>query len=192
MNTLKLEKKYFIKISKTIEVVYCKRRHMLTFVGPLKTKSLQVENKIILIEDQNLLGVTHFSNDNFKKSVKTSKQIQGTIIAKIKAILIEITYNLYSKLNFVGVGYRAFSVDNLENQFYFKLGYSHLVYFKVPKPLDSFCIKFTKLFIFGNVSTNTITQVSADIRQCKKPEPYKGKGILYDGEVIKLKKGKKI
>ena len=56
------------------------------------------------------------------------------------------------------------------------------MYFKIPKPLNSFCIKFTKLFIFGNVSNEAITKTVSLVRQCKIPEPYKGKGILYEGE----------
>lgn len=192
MNNLQIKKKYFIKIPKTIEVLYCKNRHIITFMGPLKTKSFKIQNKIILLPSENLLGVSHFSNETSNIDLKKSKIIQGTSIAKIKAVLIEITYTLYRKLNFVGVGYRAFPIESLENQFYFKLGYSHLIYFKIPKQLSSFSIKFTKLFIFGNVSEEAITRTAASLRQCKKPEPYKGKGILYEGEKVKLKKGKKL
>ena len=52
--------------------------------------------------------------------------------------------------------------------------------------------KFTKLFLFGNCSFDTLTQTAAQIRAFKRPEPYKGKGILHDQEKIILKKGKKI
>lgn len=193
MNNLKLKKKYFVKIPKTIDVIYCKKRNILFFKGPLKTKSLKTDNKILFIPYENLVIVTDFSVKNDSKiGLKNSKIMQGTTISKIKDMLIEINYNLYCKLNFVGVGYRAFNLDNLKNQLYFKLGYSHLIYFKIPKPLNSFCIKFTKLFIFGNVSTENITKITAALRDCKKPEPYKGKGILYEKEKITLKKGKKI
>ena len=194
MNNLKLQKKFFIKIPKTINVIYCKKRNIILFKGFLKTKSLKTQNKIIFIPSKNLIGVSNFLiKNNFSSlDLKHSKVMQGTIISKIKDILIEIDYNLYRKLNFIGVGYRAFSVDGLNNQFYFKLGYSHLIYFKIPKPLNAFCIKYTKLFVFGNVSTEHITKIASLIRECKKPEPYKGKGILHEGEIIKLKKGKKI
>ena len=84
------------------------------------------------------------------------------------------------------------TIEHLKNQFYFKLGYSHLIYFKIPEDINTFCVKFTKLFIFGNVPYQKLTQVTSQLRDCKKPEPYKGKGILYYGETIKLKKGKKI
>lgn len=120
------------------------------------------------------------------------KKIQGTTVAKIKQILIESTYTLYQKLNLVGVGYRVFAHEQLKNQIYFKLGYSHLIYFKIPSELNTHCQKFTKLFLFGNCSFDLLTQTASQIRVCKLPEPYKGKGILYDQEKIVLKKGKKI
>jgi large subunit ribosomal protein L6 len=73
----------------------------------------------------------------------------------------------------------------------FKLGYSHSLYFKIPEQLIIFCLKFTKLFIYGN-SYQNVTQIASLIRSYKKPEPYKGKGILYETEKILLKEGKKI
>ena len=106
--------------------------------------------------------------------------------------MIEVTYTLYQKLNLVGVGYRVFAHEKITNQIYLKLGYSHLIYHRIPDEISSYCQKFTKLFIFGNSSINLLTQTAAQIRHCKLPEPYKGKGILYDQEKIILKKGKKI
>ena len=189
MSKLKIKKKYYIKIPKTVQVLYCKKKNVLTLIGPLKVKSLKITNKIIFIKNENLILITQFCHDRRRQNLANS---QGTVSAQVKAALIETSYNLYYKLNFVGVGYRAFSLDQLKTQFYLKLGFSHLIYFKIPKPLNGFCLKFTKLFIFGNVSLHKISQTSASLRQCKKPEPYKGKGILYEGEKIKLKKGKKI
>ena len=76
------------------------------------------------------------------------------------------------------------------NLLYFKLGYSHAIYFKVPKGLKVFCLKSNKLFIIGN-SYLFVTQIAALIRSYKAPEPYKGKGILYASEKVVLKEGKK-
>jgi len=154
---------------------------------------LNLKIKLLLIPSSNLIVTTSLPIDG--KSIiglKSSKKIQGTTIAKIKQILIEITYVLSRKLNLVGVGYRAFSYEKLPNQMYFKLGYSHLIYFKIPTGLTSNCLKFTKIFLYGNKSYDLLTQTAAQIRSCKLPEPYKGKGILHDQETIILKKGKKI
>ena len=123
---------------------------------------------------------------------KNFKKLQGTTVAQIKQILIELSYKLFNKLVLVGVGYRAFVYEKMETQLYFKLGYSHLVYFRIPTDLQIFCQKTTKLFLFGDSSLNLLTQTAAQIRSCKVPEVYKGKGILYDKEKITIKKGKKV
>ena len=90
------------------------------------------------------------------------------------------------------MGYRAFDVEHFENKlFSIKLGYSHPIFFKISKKSKIFCLKKTKLFIYGNFYEN-ITQEAACIRAYKTPEPYKGKGILYETEKITLKEGKKV
>jgi len=187
------KKKYSIKVPKNTQVIYCDEKNLITFVGPLLTKSLRLNVKLFLISSSNLIIVSQIPiGVKSASSLKDVNKMQGTTIAKIKQILIEITYTLYQKLNFVGVGYRAFPHEKLSNQIYFKLGYSHLIYFKLPTQISSHCQKFTKLFLFGDCSYESLTQTAAQIRNCKLPEPYKGKGILYDQEKIVLKKGKKI
>lgn len=190
---MKLKKKYTIKIPKNIKIIYCDKKNMITFVGPLQTKSLKLDVKVFLIPASQLIVVTQIPvSDSSAVGLKNAKKLQGTAVSKIKQVLIETTYTLYNKLNLVGVGYRVFSHERLPNQIYLKLGYSHLVYFKIPQDLNSFCQKFTKLFLFGNCSFDSLTRTASQIRNCKLPEPYKGKGILYDQEKIILKKGKKI
>jgi large subunit ribosomal protein L6 len=187
------KKKYLIKLPKNIQIIYCDKKNLITFVGPLSAKSLKLKIKVFLISSSNLIVASQIPAEN--KSViriKDIKKIQGTTIAKIKQILIEITHTLHCKLNLVGIGYRVFTHENLTNQIYLKLGYSHLIYFRIPSEINSYCQKFTKLFLFGNSSYDLLTQTAAQIRTCKLPEPYKGKGILYDQEKIILKKGKKI
>jgi len=187
------KKKYSIKVPKNIKILYCDKKNLITFIGPLLTKSLKLEIKLLLIPSSNLIVATHLPADqNSLMGLKGSKKIQGTTIARIKQILIETTYVLSRKLNLVGVGYRAFPYENIPNQMYLKLGYSHLIYFKIPEGLSSNCLKFTKIFIKGNTSYDLLTQTASQIRSCKLPEPYKGKGILHDQEIITLKKGKKI
>ena len=189
----KFKKKYTVKVPQNIQVVYCEKKNLITFVGPFQTKSLKLTVKIFLISSLNLIVVSDIpilsqSTIDFKNV----KKVQGTTVAKIKQVLIETIYPLHHKLNLVGVGYRVFSYENLPNQIYLKLGYSHLIYFRIPKPLNTLCQKFTKLFLFGATSFDSVTQIAAQIRLCKVPEPYKGKGILHSAEKIVLKKGKKI
>lgn len=186
-------KKNSIQIPKHIKILYCDKKKILTFIGLLQKKSLKLNLKIILISSKNTIVVTNLPvNKTCNVSVKNLKSFQGTILAKIKQIIIEISYTLYHKLNFVGIGNRVFPFEDLNNQIYFKLGFSHLIYFKIPNPAKTFCKKFTKLFIFGSDSLEDLMQTASLIRHCKKPEPYKGKGILHNEEKIILKKGKKI
>lgn len=189
----KLKKKYIVKVPQNINVVYCDKKNMITFLKSSQKRSLKLKVKIFLVHSSNSIVVSSipvFGNSMI--DFKNAKKLQGTTAAKIKQMLVEVTYTLYNKLNLVGVGYRVFPYENLTSQIYFKLGYSHLIYFKLPTSLNSFCQKFTKLFLFGDGSYDILTQTAAQIRNCKCPEPYKGKGILYDQENITLKKGKKI
>ena len=186
------EKKYSIKISKNNTVLYCNKKNILTIIGPLTKKSLKLKLKIKIFENKKTILVlstplTELSN-NEKKNIKSLK---GTTVALVKQLILETSSVMYKKLKFVGVGYRGFEVENFNYKLLMlKLGYSHSIYFKTPKSLNIFCFKLTKLFIYGS-TYHDVTQTASLIRSYKKPEPYKGKGILYDNELIKLKKGKK-
>jgi len=193
VSSKKFKKKYIVKVPQNIQIVYCDKKNIITFIGLFQKKSLRLKVKIFLISSSNLITVSDtpvVSQSSI--DLKNVKKMQGTTVAKIKQMLIETTYVLYHKLNLVGVGYRVFPYEGLTNQIYFKLGYSHLVYFKIPSSLNTFSQKFTKLFIFGTSSFDLLTQTAAQLRACKVPEPYKGKGILHYNEKITLKKGKKI
>lgn len=186
-------KKHLIKIPKETIVIYCNKKKIITIIGPIKKKSLKLQVELRLFEKLNTIEVTPipFSqlSNNQKKNIKA---IQGTTVALIKQLLIETSSIFYQKLKFVGVGYRAFTANNFENQvLLFKLGYSHVIYFKIPESLEISALKFTKLFISG-FSYKKITQTAALIQSYKYPEPYKGKGILYENQKIVLKEGKKV
>lgn len=186
-------KRYFIKIPKDIFVLYCGKKNILTFIGPLSRKSLQLKLKILILKPKNTIIVTRLSlfetSNNQKKKLKA---IQNTTIALIKQIILEISFVFSKKLIFVGVGYKAFLIRLFKNHLlHFKLGFSHQIYFKISNLLNVFCLKATTIFIFGN-SYQEINQISATIRSYKYPEPYKGKGILFENEKILIKEGKKV
>jgi len=186
-------KRYIIKIPKDICILYCDKKKLLTLIGPLGKKSLQVKLKVLILKPENFLVITQipFSqmSNNEKKKLKS---VQGTTIALLKQLILEISFIFSKKLIFVGVGYRAFPIELFKTQILqFKLGYSHHIYFKVSSNLNVYCHKATTIFISGN-STQNVSQTAALIRSYKYPEPYKGKGILYDNEKIVLKEGKKV
>ena len=93
---------------------------------------------------------------------------------------------LKKELELVGVGY---TVSLASNVLTFQLGRSHPDYFPVPSDVTLFVDK-TKVTVSGS-DKQRVHLVAAQIRDLKKPEPYKGKGILYVGEVLRRKKGKK-
>lgn len=186
-------KKYTVKIPKNVILCYCNKKKILTLIGLNKERSLKLSYGLILSKVGNfiLIDTISFSkiSSNNKKKLRAT---QKTTLAVIKQLLIELFITLYQKLKFIGVGYRVFNVDNYENKLLmFKLGFSHLIYFKIPPKLNFFCIKSNNLFIYGNFYQE-VKKISALIKSYKYPDPYKGKGIIYDNEKIALKEGKKV
>jgi large subunit ribosomal protein L6 len=195
MKIQKIQKKFVIKIPKNVSMIYYKKKKLITFVGCKdQKKSFELNTQIFWIPSENAIKVSALpfskTSSNEKKTLKIR---QGTTVSLIKYLLIELSISFFcKKMKFVGVGYRAFPLEiDKKKLLHLRLGYSHQIYFRFLNELNFFCFKFTKLFIFGN-SYQHITNFSALIRSCKSPEPYKGKGILYENEKIHLKIGKRV
>jgi large subunit ribosomal protein L6 len=97
-----------------------------------------------------------------------------------------VTNGFKRELDIVGVGYRA---EVKGKQVVFALGYSHPVVFDVPAGIDVVVDKQTHVTVTG-IDRQLVGQVAANIRQFRKPDPYKQKGVRYTGEVLKKKVGK--
>ncbi|RZI45573.1 50S ribosomal protein L6 [Rickettsiales endosymbiont of Peranema trichophorum] len=91
------------------------------------------------------------------------------------------------KLEITGVGFKA---ENHTNLLKLSLGYSHPILYAIPAGIKIQCEKPTLISVSG-YDKELVGQVSAEIRALKKPEPYKGTGIKYEGEKIRRKEGKK-
>lgn len=186
------KEKYLIKIPNDTSLIYCKKKNILTIKGPLLQKSINLKLKIFINKYKKFIKITKIHiNKISNKERKKIKSLRGTTKALIKHQLIETSIVMHKKLELHGVGYRTLLNDSRNKLLTFKLGYSHLIYFKIPLKLNVFYFNKTKICIFGN-SYQNIGLISANIRSKKKPEPYKGKGILYENEKIILKEGKKI
>ncbi len=171
---------------------YCDTKHVVVFTNSLLQKALILKTKVIIEEKNKIIKITRepFLNisNNEKKKLKA---IQGTQVNLLKQMLLDISFFSCKKLNLIGVGFRVVILKTANlTLLHFKLGYSHYVYFKIPKNLEIFCLKANKLFILGD-SHLFVTQIAALVRSFKMPEPYKGKGIVYTTEKIILKEGKK-
>ena len=111
-----MRKKNIIKIPKNTVVLYSPKKKILTFIGPLKTKSMFLELEVNINQSLKIIEVTStfFSKASNKKYKKLSS-IQNTTIALIKQLLLESSSTIYNKLKFVGVGYRAFKMEEFKN-----------------------------------------------------------------------------
>ena len=190
---LKENEKKIIKIPNNTKVFWCEKKKIIIIEGLLKKKSLRVHDLIkVCCTDQQIELMNHDLEKLSNYDRKKSRSLKKTMASLLKQLLVETTAPMYQKLKFVGVGYRAFPVENFESRLLLlRLGYSHPIYFKIPSNTNIFCLKFTQLFVYSH-SYHQTTFTASKIRSCKTPEPYKGKGILYDNEKITLKEGKKV
>lgn len=120
------------------------------------------------------------------KSKKTPA-LWGTIRAVVANMVIGVEKGFEKKLEIEGIGFKA---QLQGNDLILNLGFSHPVIFKPPEGVNISVEKNT--IIVSGISLELVGQTAANIRALKKPEPYKGKGIRYAGEIIRRKAGKKI
>lgn len=188
-----ITKKHIIKIPVNITTYYCTDHHTIIFTNSFVRKAFKLKTQLIIDKSKKILKVTREPLSGISNSEKKKlKSIQTTQVALLKQMLLDISFLSCKKLKLVGIGFRVSLLKVSDsNLLYFKLGYSHPIYLKVPKTLNVFCLKSSKLFLIGD-SFIFLAQVAALIRSYKSPEPYKGKGILYASEKIALKEGKKI
>ena len=117
---------------------------------------------------------------------REARSMHGLTRTLINNMIIGVTEGYSKTLELVGVGYRAtLKGKNLE----LSLGFSHPVFVEAPEGITFECPDQTKIVISG-IDKQKVGQTAADIRKYRKPEPYKGKGIRYQGEHIRRKEGK--
>lgn len=191
------KKKLRVRVPQDIKALYCPKKNILSLIGKKSVKSFKPDLKVVIITDSvsKMLYVSNVPIKNFSNSMlKKLPDIQGMLVAAIKNNFSEATRAFYKKLRLVGVGYRILlgTNVNITTSLTIKLGYSHLLYCKLPNGLSIFCRKYIKPIIFGKSSWEAVSQTAAKIRNLRKPEPYKGKGVLYKEEKIILKQGKRV
>lgn len=120
-------------------------------------------------------------------TVNNADALAGTTRALLANMIAGVTNGFVRKLILVGVGYKAQAQGSALN---LNLGFSHPVKFDIPAGITIETPVQTEIVIKG-VDKHLVGQVAAKIRAFRPPEPYKGKGIKYDGEVIVKKEGKK-
>ena len=154
---------------------------ILSVKGPKGTLTMPMSDDIAYEIGDGQIGV------NPANETKRARSFWGMQRTLVSNLVIGVSDGFTKVLEITGVGYRA-SVQgsNLKLQ----LGYSHDVDFSIPEGITIKTPDQTTVEITGN-DKQRVGQVAAEIRRWRKPEPYKGKGIKYRGEVIFRKEGKK-
>lgn len=167
-----------IQIPKGVEVVVEGGAIKVNGAKGTLTRELDRWVNVIFDDDKILIERTDDS--------KTSAARQGLIRSLIDNMVVGVTSGFQKTLNIVGVGYRAEVQGDVLT---LNLGYSHPVVFVLPKGINATVEKQVQITIEG-IDKQVVGETAAKIRSFRKPEPYKGKGILYSGEVVRRKIGK--
>ncbi len=164
-----------------------RRNNFLIFKGQFGVLKIKVD---IFLNINFFRNALYFSPLETKwKSSSGFKSKWGTLRSRIFQIVQGIYKLHFLKMKFIGVGYKASLKKNI---LIFRLGFAHKIYAKLP---NNIVIKKIKkrppTFFIKSYDLNSLKTTAFLIRSFKKPEPYKGKGILLSNEFIKIKEGKK-
>ena len=149
--------------------------------GPKGARSFTAGDDVTLTIENDAVSVTP------RGLSKRARQQWGMSRSMIENLVTGVTTGFRKEMEIQGVGYRAaMQGKNLQLQ----LGFSHEVIFEVPHGVTVSSPKQTEIVVEG-IDQQLVGQVAANIREWRKPEPYKGKGIRYKGEFVFRKEGKK-
>jgi large subunit ribosomal protein L6 len=151
----------------------------VTVQGKLGTLSRTLHPRIRVEQDGAVLRVLRASDD------KPDRQLHGLSRTLVANMIEGVNTGFTRALEIQGVGYR---VELKKNALLFNIGYSHPVDFPLPETVKAEVEK--NVIRISGSDKELIGQLAANIRAIRKPDPYKGKGIRYQGERIKLKPGK--
>ena len=155
--------------------------NVVTVKGPKGTLTQKVNDKMgIKIEN----GELTVSRPNDEKEYRA---MHGLYRALINNMVTGVTAGFTKNLELVGVGYRA-QADN-PSQLTINIGFSHPVVVKAPANITFATPNPNKISVSG-IDKQVVGEIAAEIRAIRKPEPYHGKGIRYEGEFVRHKEGK--
>lgn len=158
--------------------------HVVTVKGPKGELSLEINPAITVEQEGNQLEIKR-PNDE-----RENRAMHGLYRALIHNMVVGVSEGYKKEMELVGVGYRANATGQVLE---LSLGYSHAIYIKLPKEIKVEAKterNKNPLIILESADKQLLGQVCAKIRSLRKPEPYKGKGIKFVGEVIRRKSGK--
>jgi large subunit ribosomal protein L6 len=148
--------------------------------GPKGTLSLDVAAPITVTLEENSVVVTRPDDE------RVSRSLHGLTRTLIANQIIGVTEGYSKGLEIVGTGYR---VTAKGSDIEFALGYSHPILVKAPAGI-TFTVEGNTKVVVSGIDKQAVGEVAANLRKLRKPEPYKGKGVRYAGEVVRRKAGK--
>ncbi|MEP4037718.1 MULTISPECIES: 50S ribosomal protein L6 [unclassified Pseudophaeobacter] len=149
--------------------------------GPKGTRSFTATDDVTITVEDNAVSITP------RGMSKRARQQWGMSRTMVANLVTGVTTGFKKELEIQGVGYRA---QMQGNTLKLNLGYSHDVEFVAPEGITVTAPKQTEIVVEGN-DQQQVGEVAAKIRDWRRPEPYKGKGIRYKGEFVFRKEGKK-
>ncbi|HZM65768.1 MAG TPA: 50S ribosomal protein L6 [Nakamurella sp.] len=153
---------------------------LVTVKGPKGALTHTVVEPISVARDDGELVVTRPDDE------RDSRARHGLTRTLVSNMVVGVTQGYTKSMEIVGVGYRVTAKgSNLE----FALGYSHPVPVEAPKGI-TFIVESPIRFRVEGIDKQLVGEVAANIRKLRKPDPYKGKGVRYAGEVVRRKVGK--
>ncbi|MCH7646101.1 MAG: 50S ribosomal protein L6 [Nitrospinae bacterium] len=152
----------------------------VTVKGPKGTLSQAIHRDMRIARDDSVLRVERPSDE------RTHRALHGLTRSLVANMVEGVTKGFEKRLEIHGMGYRAMLEDTTLT---LHLGYSHPIVYEAPDTIE-FELSGRDIIIVRGIDKQMVGQVAAEIRAFRKPEPYKGKGIRYVGEVIRRKVGK--
>ena len=149
--------------------------------GPKGTLALAVKEPISV--ERNDEGAIVVARPNDERLNRSLHGLSRTLVANL---ITGVTEGYTTKMEIFGVGYR---VQLKGNTLEFALGYSHPVVVQAPEGI-TFAVETPTKFSVTGIDKQKVGQISANIRRLRRPDPYKGKGVRYEGEQIRRKVGK--
>jgi len=181
-----------VTIPNYMKLLFCQNRSILVLVSLAiiyKKLSFLFENCFIFLK-KNILLILNFNYFKLKKKRRLLKT-NNLESVPFQIIHYKNRYRTKIKLKLIGVGFKFSVLSNLWGSFIqLKLGFSHIIFFKLPKTIKIKLLNTTKIIFVGDCF-KTIKSTISRIKLLKLPEPYKGKGILYDNEEIRIKQSKR-